>query len=272
MCGIIGNFNKNKLTDDKKEKLIKFINLLKNRGPDNSDYYFDDNNFLGHTRLSIIDLSASSNQPILSKCKRFIISFNGEIYNFKKLASLLNDNQNIDSSDTKVLVELISKFGVEFTLKKIQGMYSISIFDKKNKYLYLARDFFGKKPLYYFHNNEQIFFSSTLLPIIKNSEIKKEIDPYSLSYYFNYGFCPTEESIFKNVKKLKPNSYLKLDLKSWILSIFEIHNKSLTNTVKNKFESTKIEALLRNSVEKRLISDVPVSLLLSSGIDSSLIS
>jgi len=272
MCGIIGNFNKSKLTNDKKEKLIKFINLLKNRGPDNSDYYFDDNNFLGHTRLSIIDLSANSNQPIVSKCKRFIMSFNGEIYNFKKLASLLNDNQNIDSSDTKVLVELISKFGVEFTLKKIQGMYSISIFDKKNNYLYLARDFFGKKPLYYFHNNEQIFFSSTLLPIIKNSEIKKEIDPYSLSYYFNYGFCPTEESIFKNVKKLKPNSYLKLDLKSWILSIFEIHNKSLTNTVKNKFEPTEIESLLRNSVEKRLISDVPVSLLLSSGIDSSLIS
>ena len=272
MCGIIGNFNKKKLDSDKKKKLINFINLLKCRGPDNSDYYFDDNNFLGHTRLSIIDLSANSNQPIISKCKRFIMSFNGEIYNFKKLASLLSDNEIINSSDTNLLVELISKFGVEFTLKKIQGMYSISIFDKKNNFLYLARDFFGKKPLYYFHNNEQIFFSSTLLPIIKNSEIKKEIDPKSLSYYFSYGFCPTEESIFRDIKKLKPNSYLKLDLKSWALSKFEIHKKSNTGKLKNKFELTKIETLLRNSVEKRLISDVPVSLLLSSGIDSSLVS
>lgn len=272
MCGIIGNFNKKKLNGDKKKKLINFINLLKCRGPDNSDYYFDDNNFLGHTRLSIIDLSANSNQPIMSKCKRFIMSFNGEIYNFKNLASLLSDNKIINSSDTNLLVELISKFGVEFALKKIQGMYSISIFDKKNNFLYLARDFFGKKPLYYFHDNEQIFFSSTLLPIIKNSEIKKKIDPKSLSYYFSYGFCPTEESIFKDIKKLKPNSYLRLDLNSWDLSTFEIHKKSKTDQFKNEFELTKIETLLRNSVEKRLISDVPVSLLLSSGIDSSLVS
>ena len=170
-------------------------------GPDNLDYYFDNNNFLGHTRLSIIDLSSNSNQPIQSNCKRFIMSFNGEIYNFKKLASLLKNDIGIPKlSDTKVLLELISKFGIEFTLQKIQGMYAISVFDKKNNYLYLARDFFGKKPLYYFHNNDQIFFSSTLLPIIKNSEINKEINPDALSYYFNYGFCPTEKSIFKNIK------------------------------------------------------------------------
>ena len=151
-------------------------------------------------------------------------------------------------------------------------MYAISIFDKKNNYLYLARDFFGKKPLNYFHNNDQIFFSSTLLPIIKNSEIKKEINPETLSYYFSYGFCPTEKSIFKNIKKLKPNSYLQLNLNSWKLSQFEIHKKSNTNKFINKFEFKKVEALLIDSVEKRLISDVPVSLLLSSGIDSSLVS
>ena len=131
MCGIIGNFNKKKFNDVKKNKLIDLIHLLKCRGPDNLDHYFDNNNFLGHTRLSIIDLSSNSNQPIISNCKRFIMSFNGEIYNFKKLASFLKDYNNVNSSDTKVLVELISKFGIEFTLKKIQGMYSISVFDKK---------------------------------------------------------------------------------------------------------------------------------------------
>ena len=85
------------------------------------------------------------------------MSFNGEIYNFKKLASLLKDDNIVNLSDTKVLVELISRFGIEF-IKKLQGMYSISVFDKKNNFLYLARDFFGKKPLYYFHDNDQIFF------------------------------------------------------------------------------------------------------------------
>ena len=272
MCGIIGNFNKKKLDNDSKKKLIDLIYLLKCRGPDNSDYFFDNNNFLGHTRLSIIDLSSNSNQPILSNCKRFVMSFNGEIYNFKKLASLLDENNIVNFSDTKVLVELISKFGIDFTLKKIQGMYAISIFDKKNNYLYLARDFFGKKPLYYFHNNDQIFFSSTLLPIIKNSEIKKEINPEALSYYFNYSFCPTEKSIFKNIKKVRPNSYLQLNLNSWKLSQFEIHKKTNNNKFINKFEFKKVETLLIDSVEKRLISDVPVSLLLSSGIDSSLVS
>ena len=226
MCGIIGNFNKKKLDNNRKKKLIDLVHLLKCRGPDNIDHYFDKNNFLGHTRLSIIDLSSSSNQPIHSNCKRFIMSFNGEIYNFKKLASLLKDNNTVNLSDTKVLVELISRFGIKFTLKKLQGMYSISVFDKKNNFLYLARDFFGKKPLYYFHDNDQIFFSSTLLPIIKNSEIKKEINPEALGYYFNYGFCPTEKSIFKNIKKLSPNSYLQFNLNSWELLQFEIHKKN----------------------------------------------
>ena len=270
MCGIIGNFIKNKINIIQKKELINLIQFLKCRGPDNSDYYFDNNNFLGHTRLSIIDLSINSNQPIQSSCKRFVISFNGEIYNFKSLALLLN-NKDLNS-DTKVLIELISKFGVTSALKKLQGMYSISIFDKKNNYLYLARDFFGKKPLYYFHDQEQIFFSSTLLPIIKNSYIKKIIDPDSLSYYFTYGFCPTEKSIFKNIKKVKPNSYLKFDLNSWILSESKIHQKTNNLINDTKFELSKIENLIRDSVKKRLISDVPVSLLLSSGIDSSLIS
>ena len=272
MCGIIGNFNKKKLDDNRKKKLIDLVHLLKCRGPDNIDHYFDNNNFLGHTRLSIIDLSSNSNQPIHSNCKRFIMSFNGEIYNFKKLASLLKDDNIVNLSDTKVLVELISRYGIEFTLKKLQGMYSISVFDQKNNFLYLARDFFGKKPLYYFHDNDQIFFSSTLLPIIKNSEIKKEINPEALSYYFNYGFCPTEKSIFKNIKKLRPNSYLQFNLNSWELSEFEIHKKTKTDKIINRFEFNKVEKLLINSVEKRLISDVPVSLLLSSGIDSSLVS
>ena len=158
MCGIIGNFNKKILDDNRKKKLIDLVHLLKCRGPDNIDHYFDNNNFLGHTRLSIIDLSSNSNQPIHSNCKRFIMSFNGEIYNFKKLASLLKDDNIVNLSDTKVLLELISRFGIEFTLKKLQGMYSISVFDQKNNFLYLARDFFGKKPLYYFHDNDQIFF------------------------------------------------------------------------------------------------------------------
>ena len=273
MCGIIGNFNKKILNDHRKKKLIDLVHLLKCRGPDNLDYYFDNNNFLGHTRLSIIDLSSNSNQPIQSNCKRFIMSFNGEIYNFKKLTSLLKNDIGIPKlSDTKVLLELISKFGIEFTLQKIQGMYAISVFDKKNNYLYLARDFFGKKPLYYFHNNNQIFFSSTLLPIIKNSEINKEINPDALSYYFNYGFCPTDKSIFKNIKKLRPNSYLQFNLNSWKLSQFEIHKKTKTDKFVNNFELREVETLLISSVEKRLISDVPVSLLLSSGIDSSLIS
>ena len=140
----------------------------------------------------------------------------------------------------------------------------------KNNYLYLARDFLGRSPYIIFTTMIK-FFSSKLLPIIKNSEINKEINPDALSYYFNYGFCPTDKSIFKNIKKLRPNSYLQFNLNSWKLSQFEIHKKTKTDKFVNNFELREVETLI-TSVEKRLISDVPVSLLLSSGIDSSLIS
>ncbi len=277
MCGIIGNFNRDEKIDQiYLENLISISKEINFRGPDYFDYYLDENKkiFLGHLRLSIIDTSSNANQPIFSKDKRFLISFNGEIYNFKELYKKLEISDNsILKSDTKVLVEFLSKYGVEKTLKEINGMFALAIFDIKENYLYLARDFFGKKPIFYYQDNNKIFFSSTLKPIIKNTKIKKILNKTSLEHYFNYGYCPKKQSIFENIFKLEENSYIKFDLRLWNNEIKKIHtDKFLKEEEKEDFSIKKLETLINSSVERRLVSDVPLCILQSSGIDSTLVS
>ncbi len=276
MCGIIGNINKNNiLSDFEIQNLFEISKEINFRGPDNFDYYLSENKkiYLGHLRLSIIDLSSNGDQPAISNNKRFIILFNGEIYNFKNLAKKITYlDQSSLRSDTKVLVEYISTFGVKKALKDIQGMYAISIYDTQQNKLYLSRDFFGKKPIYYFFDDKFFFFSSTLKPIIKNKKIKKIISPESLDHYFNYGFCPNKLSIFKNIKKISQNTLMIFDLNEWKIVTEKIHQEKIEEKNNFKLDYNYLDNLIHNSVQKRLVSDVPVSILLSSGIDSSLVS
>ncbi len=276
MCGILGNFNKSSIINQiDLDNFFKFGECLKCRGPDNFGYFCDKSkkNYLSHYRLSIIDLSSNSNQPIISEDERYVVSFNGEIYNFKELSSKINKfkNKNINS-DTRVLTEYIATYGIEKTCTDINGMFSIAVFDQKKNYLYLVRDFFGKKPLYYSFQNENFFFSSTLKPIILNQKINKKIDQKTLNNFFKYGYCSDNKSIFQNINKVPANSILSLNLNNWELKISKINNFKKNLEDPNHFSISKLEEIIYESVERRMVTDVPICLLLSSGIDSSLVS
>ena len=280
MCGLIGYFQTKK-DYFIKNKIIKFNNLLSNldfRGPDHKNYYVDDDRscYLGHTRLSILDLSKNSNQPIFSKNNNLIMVFNGEIYNHKELyknISNLNLSKDIQKSDTRTLLEHISYHGFFETLKIVNGMFAIALYNLKVKKLYLARDRWGKKPLYYFYNNNKIFFSSTISPIIESKLIPNTINLNALSQYFQQGYITSDEgSIINGVKQVKPNSILEFEILNE--KIVKFREKIIYENKKEKksqFDIDVLENKIIKAVELRLNSDVDAGLLLSSGIDSSLV-
>ena len=276
MCGIIGNINRDKFIENNDlNYFLSLSDLLKKRGPDSNGYFLDEGKkiFMGHLRLSIVDLSNNAGQPMQSENERYVISFNGEIYNFLELGIKIttNDNNKL-RSDTRVLIEYLSKYGLEKTLQDINGMFAISIYDKELNKLYLARDFFGKKPIYYHFSEKIFFFSSTLNPIIQNKNIKKKINFDTSNYYFNYGFYPDGFSVFENINKVKKNTCLVLDLNKWKINMFEIYKKNKTKFNDKNVSVSHLENLIFQAVEKRLITDVPTCVLLSSGIDSAIVS
>lgn len=280
MCGLIGYFQTDKEYFTTKN-ISKFNNLLSKldcRGPDNKEYFIDNEKkfYLGHTRLSIIDLSKYSNQPISSINKDLIMVFNGEIYNHGELydrIANLNLSEDVRKSDTRTLLEHISCFGLLETLKIVNGMFAIGLYDFKKKKLYLARDHWGKKPIYYFFNDEKIFFSSTISPIIESKIISNTINKFALNEYFQQGFIVGHEgSIINGVKQLKPNSIIEFDLsKKKMIKSNEKLIIEKTNSEKQFFNINHLENKIIKSVDLRLQSDVNTGLLLSSGIDSSLI-
>ena len=280
MCGLIGYFQ-NQRNYFHEENIKKFNNLLSNlecRGPDNLDYFVDDKkkNYLGHTRLSILDLSENSNQTIYSLNKNLIMVFNGEIYNHQKLFDRiknLNISKQIQISDTRILLEHISQFGIQETLNLTNGMYAIALYDISKNKLYLARDFWGKKPIYYYNDLNKIFFSSTISPILKSKILNNKINLSSLNEYFEQGFITGHQgSIIKGVKQLRPNSILEFDLSNEQLRLTkEVLIIEEKYPEKKFFELPKFEEKIINSVNLRLKSDVNAGLLLSSGIDSSVV-
>ena len=215
MCGIAGFIKYTNNVFNNKEILSKFTEKLAHRGPDSSDYWISEDKRVGlaHTRLSIQDLSSNGNQPMVSNNSRYIIVYNGEIYNYLTLRKEL---QNLGSkfrsnSDTEVLLELIARFGVEKTLNKLDGMFAFSVYDKPNKLLYLARDRIGEKPLYYGNIAGDLFFSSEL-KIFKVFKNQLQISQKAVSEYLKYNYIPANLSIYENIFKLHPGSYLKINL------------------------------------------------------------
>tara|TARA_A100001011_G_C14321259_1_gene850778 strand:- start:1412 stop:3400 length:1989 start_codon:yes stop_codon:yes gene_type:complete len=299
MCGISGLLTLNQYSNDWYNKTLKtFTDLLSHRGPDSDGIWFDSYNGIGlsHNRLSIIELTALGNQPMLSKDKNMIISFNGEIYNHLKLRNIINKEKKIKwmgNSDTETLIELISHWGLEKTLNKIDGMFAFAIWNNKEKELILARDCFGEKPLYFGNINKNFIFSSELESFKKFDDYDLEINKESLDYLCRLSYVPGPLTIYKNIYKLEHGSYLKikkpaLEKKLEIKKNFQIQNKNLTiskwfnfKNIFNKNNHSKIQnydeaknslkEILFESVENRMISDVEIGTLLSGGIDSSLI-
>ena len=269
MCGITGlisiNFRKN--------DLVKMTDSLTHRGPNASGYFFDQDKgvALGHRRLSIIDLSSKANQPMTSHCGRYIMVYNGEIYNFKDLANKLKKTNWKTSSDSEVILEAFVAWGIDFAYQ-LNGMFAIAIYDKKEDKLFLLRDRIGIKPLYYFYDERDFIFSSELkaiLAIKKNLEINKE----SIYAYLHLGYIPSNYCIYENTYKVKPGSYITFKDNKIHEEFFWKPEKYISSSVHTGFIQTKkkLKSLLQKSVERRLVSDVPLGTFLSGGTDSSLV-
>tara|TARA_B100000579_G_scaffold436637_1_gene463249 strand:+ start:665 stop:2641 length:1977 start_codon:yes stop_codon:yes gene_type:complete len=294
MCGIYGCFHKNSFNYSIKE-FINNLNLLKSRGPDHSGYLeieLKDNKLkLGQTRLSILDLSSNANQPMISSDGNLIIVYNGEIYNHLILRHQLNHSFK-STGDTETLLEYINKFGIDKTLKDAKGMFAFCIFNKQDNTLTLARDLAGEKPLYLNFNENFFTFSSTLEPILNLSKEKKTLNLFAIQQYLKFNYFPQPLTVFNSCFKLPQSSYMKIDLNKFrfkkysdfnelIETSFISHQKWWTINNSNQYKDfefnnipktiKKAENLIENSVNSKLISDVPIGLFLSGGIDSSLI-
>lgn len=266
MCGIVGL-----VTKKEKENTIKLMNdRIKHRGPDGDGYFIDGDVALGHRRLSIIDLS-TGDQPMFNEDGSVVTVFNGEIYNYQELKeeliSLGHDFKT--KSDTEVLVHGYEQWHTDLP-KHLRGMFAFAIYDKNKNEVFLARDNFGIKPLYYAKMNDTFMFASEIKAFLDVPDFDKIFNESILETYLEFSFVPTNETFFKGVHRLdagcsllykdgeiKLNKYFKLDFKE--------ENMSFEDAVKN------ISDVMKDSVEKHLIADVEVGSFLSSGIDSSYI-
>lgn len=265
MCGITGFVSK----CENKEKIIKEMNKrIEHRGPDAEGVYIDEDIALGHRRLAIIDLN-TGNQPIYNENKDIVIVFNGEIYNFVELRDELKKKGHKfeTSTDTEVLVHGYEEWGHKLT-KKLRGMYAFAIWNIKTKELYLARDEWGIKPLYYYETEKGIMFASEIKAFLDHPEFEKVFNDKILSAYLCFNSTPTEETFFKGVYRLLPGHQL----------IYKNGKKKIERFFKMEFNPTEksmeelaeeIHASLEESVKYHQIADVEVGSFLSSGIDSS---
>ena len=291
MCGISGFYSKNSSTFN--NVILKMNSAITHRGPDRGKVWQDKNSgiIFGHQRLAILDLSTAGDQPMISNSGRFVITFNGEIYNHLEIRKELKEiNSNIkwrSGTDTETLLEAIELMGIKKTLNKIVGMYAFVIWDKKNRSLTLVRDRMGEKPLYYGWQGEGVnkvfIFGSELKALKPHPEFKREINRNAIALQLRHNYIPDPYSIYKNIHKLLPGHYLQLkenDLKKgflpkitnyWSLIKCAIDGTKNQLPLKGLEIQNDLEEYLKLSVKQQMISDVPTGAFLSGGIDSSTI-
>jgi len=272
MCGIAGIYS-NRIPDF--TELKSMSSEIHHRGPDGDGIFISKNNKCGfiHRRLSIIDLSENGKQPMCNEDGSIWITFNGEIYNYVPLRVELKKNHKFKSNtDTEVIIHLYEEYGID-CLSKIDGMFAFAIYDEKKERLLIARDRFGKKPLYYTLINGTIIFASEIKAILKYSGINAEMNDRALSLYLNYLVPPSRNTMFKNIFKLPNSHYIYLsdtdnpEIKEYY-SIEKMFSGDSDYGNENEVESN-VFSLLENSIKKRMMSDVPYGVFLSGGVDSS---
>lgn len=267
MCGYVGFTN---TKNDSNQIIGKMMDKIKHRGPDSEGKYVDGDIALGFRRLSIIDISASGDQPIYNEDKSKVLLFNGEIYNFKSIREELVDKGHTFTThtDSEVILHGYEEFG-EGLLNKLRGMFSFVIWDKNTKELFGARDFFGIKPLYYAIMGDTFMFGSEIKAFLVHPDFKKELNEEALENYLTFQYSPTDRTFFKNVYKLPAAHFFKykdnkLEVKRYWEVKFNADDKpDLDAWVK------EISDVFHDSVTAHKISDVEVGSFLSSGVDSS---
>ncbi len=271
MCGIVGHIKAKGTIDP----LVfePMIDLLAHRGPDGrgSHYNAEGNIAFGHRRLSFLDLGENGKQPFLNQDGNIWVSFNGEIYNYLELKEELRSRFEFRTqTDTEVLLAAYQVWGIEF-INKIKGMFAFALYDEKKKSLYLARDRFGIKPLYYgLPASNELVFASELKSIRASKAFPKELNYSAISDYFVYRYIPSPKSIWKGIHKVPPAHYLKLDLSDFSYKLHEYWKlEASKNEISEAEMVTETNRLIDQSVREHLRSDVSIGSFLSGGYDSS---
>ena len=272
MCGITGIFSTSSI-DSLERRINAMNNSIIHRGPDAGDFFIETNIALGHRRLSIIDTSESANQPMHTNSRNWCIVFNGEIYNFKELRKELNYSFNT-FSDTEVILASVEEKGIEWFLKKANGMFALALFNTQTKKLFLIRDRLGIKPLFYYIDKDKIIFASEIKAILSSGLLKAEFNESAIDEYLGNRYVRAPYTFFKNIFQLFPGSYLEINqsMKFKKYNYWKIPEKfnAEQDFNENKIEHQFEEQLIK-SIKYRLISDVPLGTYLSGGVDSSLI-
>ena len=276
MCGISGQFNFSG-SPISPSTIERMADSIVHRGPDDAGVSCDGPIGLGHRRLSIIDLSPSGRQPMWSNDETCCVVYNGEVYNHLEIRQdLLAKGYHFSSTtDTEVVVNAIHCWGIERALEKFIGMFAFALWDKRNQTLSLCRDRAGVKPLYYYVTDEMLLFGSEMRALMAHPRFIKELNPVALGQYFVNGYFLDNRTVFKNTFKLTPGHYLIIDRKGAL----KLHKYwGLDSLSRDSFQGSfedaarQLEHLLESAFSYRLVSDVPVGLFLSGGIDSSLVS
>jgi len=284
MCGIAGFIDLRGFDKTTAKNIGRAMGrTLAHRGPDNSGVWIDDKNrvVFAHQRLAIIDLSQSGHQPMLSASGRFVICYNGEIYNHKELRSEVESYGNAPCwrghSDTETILACIDVFGLEQTLTKLIGMYAIALWDKETKSVFLARDRIGEKPLYYGRNGPLLLFGSELKALRAHPEFLPTIDRSALCLFLRYNYVPQPYSIYNGIKKLPPGHIVRLSEYDSPPQPYWSFYDELTNGRNNLLLGSDelilkgLEQTLQKAVRRQMRADVPLGAFLSGGVDSSLI-
>lgn len=284
MCGIVGFIDSFSPKRDIKALIGKMSKSIAHRGPDDEGVWVDENKYiaLGHRRLSILDLSKEGHQPMISSNERYIIVFNGEIYNHIAIRKEIGLHHWRGTSDTETILEGFAKWGVEKTIAKLVGMFSIALYDREKRELFLIRDRMGEKPLYYGIINGCLFFGSELKSFDFHPLFKPSISLKALSGFLQNGYVCGDASIYEEIKKVPPGAFVRIIIDDSIPVVKQVNKYwDLENVARrsqeNQFSGNFIEAcnelesLLVESIKGQMQSDVPVGAFLSGGTDSSLV-
>ncbi|HWR73722.1 MAG TPA: asparagine synthase (glutamine-hydrolyzing), partial [Nitrospirota bacterium] len=291
MCGIAGFLDLKGTSRDPEADLRRMTNPLVHRGPDDEGFWSDPaaGIALGHRRLSILDLSSAGHQPMQSVSGRYIIVFNGEIYNFEELRKELDAKPQSPSSgwrghsDTEVMLEAFEAWGVEHAVRRFAGMFAFALWDRQDRCLYLVRDRIGEKPLYYGWAGDTFLFGSELKALRGHPAWRGEIDRDALALFLRHNYIPAPYSIYHCIRKLLPGTVLTMQMKKLSSGNFPEPepywslNQVVSRGMENPFAGTEEEAveqldrLLRNAIKQQMVADVPLGAFLSGGVDSSTI-
>lgn len=278
MCGIAGFYSPGALFT--KGDLDQMTLCLAHRGPDAEGHFSDELCGLGHRRLSIIDLSDRANQPLYSADGRYVIIYNGEVYNFTEIGAQLKGNPQTGrqgvkfrtNSDTEVILEAFAAYGTDF-VHQLNGMFAIAIYDLQKQELYLFRDRLGIKPLFYYWDGSNLAFASELKSLRRLKQLPFRLNHQSIKEFLHLGYIPAPATIYQNFYKLESGSWMKISREGISKNRYWVPQNKLSNTLINDKEQAmvKLSDLIMSSVQYQLKSDVPFGVFLSGGIDSSLI-